>query len=163
MSRWRASLSLLFGGIFEYAIRTSSSFMFSLSIFLFSFFLFCLVLCLFLYFRGLFDVGSTLAEEKKAERERRGITSWKVDVFVNGLCWRGGVSDVHRNSINLNWNTTVAFVRPCVCMRLLLWTLPTPAGLAAQRSEKERDGYEKVRFYKCVQLLSGSESKSERE
>ena len=50
------------------------------------FFFFCLVLCLFLYFRGLFDVGSTLAEEKKAERERRGITSWKVDVFVNGLC-----------------------------------------------------------------------------
>ena len=44
------------------------------------------VLCLFLYFRGLFDVGSTLAEEKKAERERRGITSWKVDVFVNSLC-----------------------------------------------------------------------------
>ena len=139
MSRWRASLSLLFGGIFEYAIRTSSSFMFSLSIFLFSFFLFCLVLCLFLYFRGLFDVGSTLAEEKKAERERRGITSWKVDVFVNGLCWRGGVSDVHRNSINLNWNTTVAFVRPSVCVYAFASLNPAHSRGIGGTTERERE------------------------
>lgn len=73
MSRWRASLSLLFGGIFEYAIRTSSSFMFLPPPFFFSLLL-LLVLCLFLYFRVCLmwaEGAQLLAEEKKkAERER---------------------------------------------------------------------------------------------
>lgn len=150
---------------FQFLCFLSPIFFSSLFSFLFSF-MFIFVLSGFVWCR--LEVGGGLnfgGREEGGVREERHYESLKVDVFVNGLCWRGGVSDVHRNSINLNWNTTVAFVRPSVCVYAFASLNPAHSrgiGRTTERErERERDGYEKVRFYKCVHLVSGSESKSE--